>query len=307
MIQNVNKELGLAMVGKSLPAPNLNYQLGLSKGQSDMLSFDGTYVVPSDAVRTGNSTFNRYINDRKDKVLSLSKKLQNDRNSGVYWDRRVLDLDVNEESIRELSKSAEEKSKEFLNRAKKLRQEAIDEENDWNTSAAKARERVDAQINTSQRNKKLDDAAYSKIGGIRDSLIRHASYKVLRDAYISELEVRLDKQKQVRDALASEDVKKLQNALGLATTEKQKNALQAKIDFVKESEKRQSKIDTLTDQLAGATGEQAEAIKNEIDALRNEENIARGNLPEEAKPNYLLIGGVGLAALLGVVLILRRR
>ena len=307
MISNVSKELGLGVAPPTLPAPNLNYQLGLGKNQTNgnMLGFDGTYAVPSDATRTGKAPFNKYIEDRKDDVLSLAKRMQTDRNSGVYWDTRVLDTDINADAIRALSEKAQEQSATQLGIANKLRQEAIDIEDDWNTTTKTARERVDAQINNKNRDKKLDDGAWSKIGGIREALIRHAAFKTLRDAYISELEARQDKETKINNALAGEDINKLQEALGLAVTEAQRTALNAKIAIVKESADRKAKIDALTDQLGSATGDQADAIKAQIDALTQEENTARGNLPAPSKPNLLLWGGIAVAAVVGI-LILRR-
>lgn len=308
MISNVSKQLGLGIAPPTLPAPNLNYQLGLGKNQANgnMLGFDGTYAVPSDATSTGNGTFNKYIEDRKGDVLSLAKRLQADRNSGVYWDTRVLDADINADAIRALSAKAEEQSATQLSTAKKLRQEAIDIENDWNTTAKTARERVDAQINNKARDKKLDDGAYAKVTTLREALIRHAAFKTLRDAYISELEARQDKATKINNALASEDIDKLQEALGLAVTEAQRTALNAKIAFVKESADRKAKIDALTNQLGSATGDQAAAIKAQIDALTQEENIARGNQPDTAKPNLLLYGGIAVGAIVLLLVITRR-
>ena len=309
MQKTVSKQLGLGVLPPSMPAPPLDYQLGLNKksGNNDFLGFDGAFAVPSDATRTGNGTFNTYLQGKEADIISLAQRLKSDRNSGVYWDSRVLDADINEDAIRELSKTAESKSADELGKAKKLRQEAIDIEDDWNTTAAKARERVDAQINTKARDSKLDDGAFAKIGAIRESLMRHAAFKVLRDAYVSEAESRLDKQRKVNDALATEDINKLQEALGLATTEAQKTALNAKIQFVKDSESRKSKLDQLVDQLGGAANEeQRKAIQAQIDEIKNEEAAARGQLPDPAKPNLLLYGGIAVAAILLVVLIRRR-
>jgi hypothetical protein len=309
MKKTVSKQLGLGVLPPSMPAPPLDYQLGLNQNNrnNDFIGFDGAFAVPSDATRTGNGTFDNYLNGQKDAIISLAQRLKSDRNSGAFWDSRILDADINEDAIRELSKKAEDKSADELNIAKKLRQEAIDIEDDWNTTAAKARTRVDAQINTKARDSKLKQQAYDKINTIRESLVRHAAFKVLRDAYTSELENRLSKQKKVNDALATEDIKKLQEALGLATTEAQKTALNAKIQFVQDSAARKSKVDELVDKLGGATNEeQRKAIQAQIDQIKNDEAAARGELPEPEKPNLLLYGGIAVAAILVVVLIRRK-
>ena len=309
MKKTVSKQLGLGVAPPSLPAPPLDYKLGLNQKNSNnnFIGFDGLFAVPSDATRTGNAAFDNYVNGQKDAIISLAQRLKSDRSSGVAWDSRVLDADINEEAIRELSKKAEDKSADELNTAKKLRQEAIDLEDDFNTSAAKARTRVDAQINTKARDSKLKQQAYDKINTIRESLVRHAAFKVLRDAYINELDSRLNKQKQVNDALATEDIKKLQEALKIATTAAQKTALDAKIQFVQDSVARKSKVDELVDKLGSATNEeQRKAIQAQIDQIKNDEAAARGELPETKKPNLLLYGGIAVGAILLVVLIIRK-
>jgi len=309
MKKTVSKQLGLGVAPPSFPAPPLDYQLGLNQKNSNnnFIGFDGLFAVPSDAIRTGNAAFDNYVNGQKDAIISLAQRLKSDRSSGVAWDSRVLDADINEEAIRELSQKAEDTSVLELNTAKKLRQEAIDIEDDFNTTAAKARGRVDAQINTKARDSKLKQQAYDKINPIRDALVRHAAFKVLRDAYISELDSRLKKQKQVNDALATEDINKLKEALKIATTAAQKTALDARIQFVEESSARKSKVDELVDKLGDATNEeQRKALQAQIDELKEAEDEARGQSSEPEKPNYILYGGIAVAAILLVVLIIRK-
>jgi len=314
MQKTLSKQLGLSVAPPELPAPKLDYQLGLAKEstKSNFMGFDGamgvfSYSVPSDATNTGKAPFDKYIKDRKDEVIALAKRNQNDRVNPLYWDKRVLDADIDEASIGALVLKAEEVSKQQLNTANKLRQEAINIEDDWNTTAAKARERVDAQINTKARDKKLDDGAWAKIGGIRTALMNHASAKVLRDAYEKELEKRLDNRKIINDALAGNDIDKLQKVLGIASSQSEKTAIQSKIQILKEEEARQNKISKLQDDLSSATSDsQIDAIKEEIAKLEQESASLFGGEVVGKKPNWLLIGGIGLVVVLGLIFVRNR-
>lgn len=310
MQKTLSKQLGLSVANPELPAPKLDYQLGLAKEstKSNFMGFDGSsYSLPSDATNTGKAPFNKYIKDRKDEVITLAQRNQNDRANPLYWDKRVLDADIDEASISALVDKAEEVSKQQLSTANKLRNEAIKIEDDWNTTAKTARERVDAQINAKARDKKLDDGAWSKIGGIRTALMNHASAKVLRDAYKIELETRLDNRKAINDALAGNDIAKLEKVLSIATSEAEKTAIQSKIQILKEEEARQNQIGKLQDSLSSATNEnQINAIQQEIAKLEQESASLFGGEVISKKPNWLLIGGIGLVVVLGLVFVRNR-
>lgn len=310
MTLNISKQLGLGIMPSELPVPNLNYQLGFGNG--GYLSMIGDAFI--DPKKRTYRLDEWYFNERAIKVAGnpntkiSAKKILEDKSSELYFNP-IFNSDLSLDALKEKVKIAEEKAVQRLETAKSIRQNAIDALGKRvDVTKKTARERVDRAIARGgiDDTLKTEDVKRMVMQSI-NAITYFVIFFTVADAYKNEIEQREDKSRKINDALKGEDIKKLQDILPLAATLEQKNQISQRILFLQDSLKRKNSIDQFTKNLGEAkTDEERRAIEAAIKLVKDEESIAQGNAPAtDSKPNYLLIGGICAAIILGIFLIKR--